>query len=66
LKSGTVYGTTRAGVNLLLYEEALKHSDNIKIHFNHKLNKIDFTYKELVFDIINGKNEEKKQIVINA
>lgn len=51
INSGTTYGTTRAGVNLLLFEEALKHPNNIKINFNHKLNKIDFNNKELVFDI---------------
>ena len=42
LESTTVYGTTRGGINLLLYEEALKHKESIEINFNHKLIGIDF------------------------
>lgn len=42
-------------MNLLLYEEALKHKDKITIHFNHKLTKVDFAYKDLYFDTIDEK-----------
>lgn len=48
LSAGTVYGTTRAGVNLLLYEEAVRL--NIKIHFGHKLSKIDVDNRTLSFE----------------
>ena len=41
MESTTVYGTTRGGINLMLYEEALKYKE-IEIKFNHKLIGIDF------------------------
>jgi kynurenine 3-monooxygenase len=48
--SGTVYGTSRAKVNLLLYEVALEHK-LIKINFNHKLININSKTKELTFEV---------------
>jgi kynurenine 3-monooxygenase len=48
--SGTVYGTSRAKVNLLLYEIALEEK-LIKINFNHKLINMNSETKELTFEV---------------
>ena len=65
LASTTVYGTTRGGVNLLLYEEALNHSDQIKIFFNHKVTKVDAQSKTLTFQL-RDQPLEPQTLVIDA
>lgn len=50
LKSGTVYGTTRGGVNQLLHSYALEVAA-LPVVFNHALRDINFDSKELVFEV---------------
>lgn len=47
LKSGSVYGTTRGGVNTLLYEKAVERG--IKIVFGHRISAVDMATKTLTF-----------------
>lgn len=50
LKSGSVIGTTRGAVNLLLYEEAIKHPE-IKIEFGHRISSVNMESKSLTFTV---------------
>lgn len=60
LKSGTVFGTTRGGVNTILYKYALT-APGVTVHFNHKI--ADLVYpKELVFNVVSP--EGSKQLVV--
>lgn len=47
LKSGSVYGTTRGGMNVLLYEKAVERG--VKVVFNHKLTGVDIDNRTLNF-----------------
>ncbi|KAJ3201980.1 hypothetical protein HDU82_007703 [Entophlyctis luteolus] len=49
LKSGVVYGTSRAKVNYILYDAATKFA-NVKVFFGHRLVGIDFKTKQAVFE----------------
>ena len=53
LDSGTVFGTTRGGVNLMLYERA-QQTPNVRVHFSHKLRNIDFEQRALTFSVRGG------------
>lgn len=56
IKSGTVIGTTRADVNMILFEEC-KGNPNINVIFGHKLEAIDFDTKQIVFEpSVGGEN----------
>lgn len=47
LKSGSVYGTTRGGVNTMLYDKAIERG--IKIIFGHRIASVDMAAKTLTF-----------------
>lgn len=61
-KSGTVYGTTRGGLNMLLYNYAVSKLENVSILFNHKLKGVKFETKELIFDVY--QNGSKQEVVV--
>jgi 2-polyprenyl-6-methoxyphenol hydroxylase-like FAD-dependent oxidoreductase len=61
VRSGNVYGTTRGGMNMLLYEAAQQHAQ-IKIMFNHKLREINFTAGTLHFEV----HGQEERVVVAA
>lgn len=57
LDSGTVHGTTRGGVNTMLYERA-RTTAGVTIHFNHSLRAIDWERRALLFGKREGGGEQ--------
>ncbi|KAJ3126242.1 hypothetical protein HK100_010350 [Physocladia obscura] len=49
LKSGVVYGTSRAKVNYIVYDASIKNP-NVKVFFGYKLIGLDFATKQAIFE----------------
>eukprot|EP00123_Amoebidium_parasiticum_P008866 comp19072_c1_seq1/m.21553 comp19072_c1_seq1/g.21553 ORF comp19072_c1_seq1/g.21553 comp19072_c1_seq1/m.21553 type:complete len:447 (-) comp19072_c1_seq1:644-1984(-) len=55
MKSGTLIGTTRGDVNSILYKEAVARNDPaLRIHFNHKVKRLDISAKKLTLETPEG------------